>query len=233
MSRPALPQPPLTCAGQTLPYWLVRSPRRRTIGLKVDEQGLTVFAPANLPVAHLETLIQTRAAWIRTKWTECCQKSALRIAPREGALLPYLGRAVRLSLDSGPTRLEGEVLYLNPGRDDIPGTLRRWYQAQALPFFLPRVAQYAERLGVPLPAVALSNARRRWGSCHARGMIRLNWRLLKASPTEMDYVIAHEVTHLRHMNHGPEFRKTLQHLYPDHAEAHRTLRERGFLYQAF
>ncbi|MBU6994452.1 M48 family metallopeptidase [Ferrovum myxofaciens] len=233
MNQPALPQPLLTCAGQTLPYRLVRSPRRRTIGLKIDEQGLTVFAPPNLPGAQLETLIQTRAAWIRTKWTECCQKSALRVVPREGALLPYLGRTVRLSLDSGPTHLEGEVLYLNPGRGDITVALQRWYQAQALPFFLPRVAHYAGQLGVPLPAVALSNARRRWGSCHARGMIRLNWRLLKASLAEMDYVIAHEVAHLRHMNHGPTFRETLQCLYPNHAEAHRTLRERGFLYHAF
>ncbi|WP_297447894.1 SprT family zinc-dependent metalloprotease [Ferrovum sp.] len=233
MSRLALPQPPLTCAGQTLPYQLVRSPRRRTIGLKIDEQGLTVFAPLNLPAAQLETLIQTRATWIRTKWTECCQKSALRVIPREGALLPYLGRTVRLSLNSGPTRLEGGVLYLNPGRCGITVALQRWYRVQALPLFLPRVAHYVERLSVPMPTVALSNARRRWGSCHARGMIRLNWRLLKASAAEMDYVIAHEVSHLRHMNHGPAFRETLQHLYPDHAEAHRTLCERGFLYHAF
>ena len=96
--------------------------------------------------------------------------------------------------------------------------------ARALAWYRGRIEEYCHRLGLPVPAVRLSNARTRWGSCSSRSGIRLHWRLVHLSPALIDYVVAHEVAHLVEMNHSPRFWAVVERLYPDWREARAALR---------
>jgi len=96
-----------------------------------------------------------------------------------------------------------------------------------LPWFAERVAEYCFRLGRDVPAVKLSSARMRWGSCSSVSGIRLHWRLVHLSPTLIDYVVAHEVAHLVEMNHSPRFWAVMSELYPGWKEARMHLRAAG------
>jgi predicted metal-dependent hydrolase len=109
----------------------------------------------------------------------------------------------------------------------------KWYKQQALPHFTARVNHYAEILGVPNPHVMLSSANTRWGSCSHKGEIRLSWRLLKAPPHLIDYVVAHEVAHLKEMNHSPAFWQVVAQLYPDYILARKELESLEPRYRTF
>ena len=222
-----------------LPYTLSRS-RRRTIGFSVSAQGLRVTAPRWVPLADIEGVLSTKTDWIWRKWQEVQVReqrlAALHGAWREGAELPYLGAPLRLrrslggasvwteASDEGPA---GLALPLAEGADDQAWrqALARWLQAQARRHFRPRLDHFAERAGLPAPALRLSGARTRWGSASARGVISLNWRLMHLAPTLIDYVIAHEVAHLHEMNHSPRFWAAVAALMPDYDEHRRALRD--------
>ncbi len=225
--------------GRDVVYLLKRSPRRKTVALRIDAGGLTVSVPLRVSQGWLDRLLQDKAGWVLQKL------DALRAAPstewRDGEALPFLGRRLKLCLVPGRVRapavladerlLVGVEDAVEAGR--IEARVLDWYRRQALAHFGERLELYARRLGVPLPLMRLSSARTRWGSCNARGEIRLNWRLIKAPPEQIDYVVAHELAHLVEMNHSPAFWATVARIFPDHAAVRRELRRCSPLYSAF
>jgi predicted metal-dependent hydrolase len=102
-----------------------------------------------------------------------------------------------------------------------------WLQGEAKRLFAERLPLYAEKLGVRYHSFALSSAMTQWGSCTADGKIRLNWRLMHFALAQIDYVIAHELAHLREMNHGPRFWAAVQSIFPEFEAAKKALRQRG------
>ncbi len=112
----------------------------------------------------------------------------------------------------------------------IESGVRGWLKQQALACFTRRCRDYSAQLELPAPAVRLSNARTRWGSCHANGRISMNWRLVQAPMTWIDYVAAHEVAHLRQMNHSPAFWRTVEMLVADYAGRRAALRREAHRY---
>ena len=104
------------------------------------------------------------------------------------------------------------------------GQPEQWYRKQALTDFSRRLEILAAKLGVPTPALFLSNARSRWGSCNSRQEIRLNWRLLQAPPHIINYVVAHELAHLKEMNHSAKFWAMVEKIYPDYKTAEKELK---------
>ena len=102
-----------------------------------------------------------------------------------------------------------------------------WYRSQALACFGERIAFYAPRLGVALPQLRLSYARTLWGSCNTRGVIHLNWRLIQKPLHLVDYVVAHELSHLIEMNHSSAFWRTVERVYPNYAAARKELKKLG------
>ena len=146
----------------------------------------------------------------------------------DGATLPLFGRALTLRLREGritrwhPLTDEREELLLPTTVDPLRALLRA-LQARALAWYRGRIEEYCHRLGLPVPAVRLSNARTRWGSCSSRSGIRLHWRLVHLSPALIDYVVAHEVAHLVEMNHSPRFWAVVERLYPDWRSARAAL----------
>ncbi len=118
------------------------------------------------------------------------------------------------------------LLPLPPHADpqQIKDRVQGWLQNEAKRIFGERLAIYAQKLGVSYRAYALSSAATRWGSCSSDGKIRLNWRLIHFPLSIIDYVVAHELAHLREMNHSPRFWETVESIFPEFREARQTLK---------
>jgi len=227
--------------GEEILYLLKRSPRRRTIALRIDSSGLTVNAPARAPLYRLEAVLADKAGWVREKLAEMLARQAPERCWRDGESLPFLGGEVRLTVLAGRARavpqLDGAQL-LAEVADAADGAavkakVIKWYRGQALVHFSERIALYAARLNVPAPPLSLSNAASRWGSCNSRGEVRLNWRLIKAAPHLIDYVVAHELAHLKHLDHSPAFWDTVERLFPDCLTVRRELKSSGHCFHTF
>jgi predicted metal-dependent hydrolase len=115
-------------------------------------------------------------------------------------------------------------LPLQADPQQIKDRVQGWLQGEAKRLFGERLAIYAEKLGVNYRAYALSSAATRWGSCSSDGKIRLNWRLIHFPLSIIDYVVAHELAHLREMNHSPRFWETVESIFPEFREARQTLK---------
>jgi predicted metal-dependent hydrolase len=219
--------------GRVIDYTLRRSRRRRVITLMIDERGLHVSVPWRAGSRAIEAELRRHAAWILRKHAEW---QARRPAPRvwrDGETLLLLGEAVRLTLvpsHRSVCKEDGRLLVgagAQPQPDAVARLVTAWLREQALGCFLDRVARHAPLLGVAQPAVALSSARTRWGSCHAGGRIRLNWRLVQMPLRLIDYVVVHELAHLREMNHSPRFWSIVADVIPDYAARRREMRTEG------
>lgn len=240
MSYPLKEERDIQLREQMVRYTLVRR-KRRSIGFKVDEAGLTVSAPHREPYYYLEQLIQERAPWILGKLQEMAAKRLPPHTWQHGARLLLLGEELELQLyrslrRAEPIRSPGKLWLGLPDpqdADNVQTRIHHWYRRMALHHFHERLAHYSPRLGLPVPQLKLSNAKTTWGMCLSSGVIRLSWRLIKAPQPQIDYVVAHEVSHLRHMNHSPAFWKTVESLFPDFREQRKALERDGARYHTF
>ncbi len=221
----------------TLDYRLLRS-KRRTIGFLIDDEGLRVTAPRWVTVAEIESTIMEKCAWIFKKINEQRERSVRRLQPpmewRDGACLPYLGTDIVVRIaDSTNTgiRFDEQTRELHVSlpasatEQQLKDRVQGWLQAEAKRIFAERLDIYASKLGVTFKGFVLSSASTQWGSCTANGRIRLNWRLMHFALPNIDYVVAHELSHLREMNHGPQFWATVQSLLPEFETARKALRD--------
>jgi predicted metal-dependent hydrolase len=219
-----------------LDYQLLRS-KRHTIGFAVSEEGLRVTAPRWVPVSEIELAIIEKQNWIFNKMNEQRERSVRRLQPpmrwQDGAIIPYLGTSITIKLDESVqagVRFDEAafVLYISlpasASEQQLKDRVLGWLQGEAKKLFAERLAIYAEKLQVSFQSFALSSAATQWGSCTAEGRIRLNWRLMHFALPNIDYVIAHELAHLREMNHGPEFWATVQSVFPEFAAVRKALR---------
>jgi predicted metal-dependent hydrolase len=211
---------------QRVPYQLQRA-QRRSIGFVVGPEGLSVRAPRWVGVGEIESALRQRGDWILRQWQlqqqRLRQQELLRIRWGEGAELPYLGEPLRVQ--------RGELHGWQPASDGLPARLslrlpqdalesqwrdatQAWLQTRARELFQARLMHYAALLQVETPKLRLSSAKGRWGSASSGGTVSLNWRLMHFSPALIDYVVAHEVAHLREMNHGPRFWALVGELLP-------------------
>lgn len=232
-ARPlAANETPRTIAlGERIVPYVLRRARRRTIGLTIDHRGLRVGAPPRASLQEVEALIRQHRAWVEQKldeWRSRRRPEALAIV--DGARLPMLGEALQIRLAQGSNRalwsVHGELTLTLCLRspDDAGRLLEKALRERARTLFAQRLAHYAQQLALPVPPLALSAARTRWGSCSARSGIRLNWRLIHFPRDIVDYVVAHELAHLREMNHSPRFWAVVAQLYPDYQAARGELR---------
>ena len=223
----------------TLDYTLVRS-KRRSIGFMIDDDGLRITAPKWVTLTEIENAICEKQRWIFTKLNERRERSARRLQPqmewRDGGTLPYLGSDITLRILA--TQSAG-ILYDANSKEltvclsstaveqQLKDRVQGWLQLEAKRIFAERLPIYAEKLGVNYQSFALSSAMTQWGSCTADGKIRLNWRLIHFALPLIDYVIAHELSHLREMNHSPQFWATVQSVFPEFAAAKKALRDQA------
>lgn len=241
------PVPPAGSAGRRrlqvgeylLEYRLLRS-KRRTIGFLIDDDGLRITSPKWVPIAEIENAIREKQRWIIAKLHERRERSARRLQPQmqwcDGATLPYLGHDITLKILAAQTagiafdaQTRELTVSLPPEAEEqqLKDRVQAWLQAEAKRVFAERLPVYAEKLGVVYRSFALSSATTQWGSCTVDGKIRLNWRLIHFSLPLIDYVIAHELSHLREMNHSPRFWATVQSVFPEFQAAKKALRDSG------
>jgi predicted metal-dependent hydrolase len=219
----------------------LRRSRRSTIGFTVSVEGLMVRAPLSATVRVVEAALQQKADWILRKLDEMQRRGQQidqsRIVWKDGVVLPFLGQDLQVVLDPSHAFVgKGAALNLQHASDasaprllqvalphqaqpvQIRDTVQAWLQRQARDNFMQRLHHFAPQLQVQWRRLSLSNAVTRWGSASSDGSIRLNWRLIHVRQPIIDYVVVHELSHLRVMDHSPRFWDTVSTLVPDYAE---------------
>jgi predicted metal-dependent hydrolase len=226
--------------GNAIIEYTLKRGKRRTIGFVIDDRGLSVSAPRWVLLADIEQALLEKQRWIMDKLAEWQARRARMLVHatkwEHGTTLPYLGRSITIELGSGTkqTRLqlgmfEQETLLLalpeDASEQRIKDTVQGWLQGEAWRVFEERIPIFEARLGVKVTELKLSSASTRWGSAGADGRIRLHWRLVHFGMDVIDYVIAHELAHLREMNHSPRFWQVVESVLPDFDAARNRLRE--------
>lgn len=227
-------------AGRDISYVLKRSVRRRRAVLNVDEYGLTVHVPWRASRAAIERFVQDSAEWILRKLEEWSRFPPRRQRWLDGEQIDYVGQSLTLELLAGaavararladPDRLQ--IRLPIPSEAAARDAVVNWYRRHARLNFQSRVAHFVEQMQVRTPRLLLSSARSRWGSCNSNGEVRLNWRLIQAPQLVIDYVVVHELAHMREMNHSRRFWRIVEQACPGHAEARAHLEEKGRWYLA-
>ncbi|WP_454668307.1 M48 family metallopeptidase [Achromobacter kerstersii] len=226
---------------QPIGFVLLRS-RRRSIGFVITDDGLRVTAPSWVTLTQIDDAVREKARWILAKLREWhARKQQLAMAHtrwQAGGELPYLGKRILIGVggDSRQAWLsgdadapaDGDTLWLAlPSHADqsrIRDSAQAWLQQRAGAWFGARLAHFLQISGLKIRRWRLSSAATRWGSCTSDGNIMLNWRLIHFAPGIIDYVIAHELAHLREMNHSQDFWREVGQILPDFEDAKNILR---------
>ncbi len=231
MSRGQPAQGTVVLEGAPVRYWLYRVPRRKHVHLLVDERGsLVVRAPYHCSRQYAEAAIYANHGWAIRALQDA--RRSLRQRPRlvTGCRLPVLDESLtlRLRLTRRPRVCrDGHELWVE-GADLQPETVKSrlstWYRSQARAHFGARVTHFAAQAGVAPQRLTVRGQRTRWGSCSARGTISLNWRLMQVPAALVDYVVVHELCHLRHLNHSSAFWEMVGGIVPDWRDRRARLR---------
>jgi predicted metal-dependent hydrolase len=214
--------------------------KRKSIGFVISPDGLLVSAPKWVPMKEVDSVLQDKAAWVLKKLAALRERQtkseAQRIVWQDGAALPFLGEPVIVLLDprhafDGSAQLSTDANALpgvpkltlhiglphNAAPERIRDAVQAWLMRQAKRVFEERLNHYAPQLKVQWRKLSLSSAGTRWGSAGADGSIRLNWRLIHFKLSTIDYVVVHELSHLRVMDHSPRFWNTVESILPDYS----------------
>ena len=224
-----------------------RRAKRRTIGMVIGPDGLEVSAPRWVTVGEIESTLHEKADWIVRKLVEMQEHQRrlgeARIQWRDGVVLRYLGASLKVVLDSSATLKKNSAqletlgsespasfvlrigLPITASPEQIRDATQAWLMRRAKELFAERLDYFAPRLGVAWKRLSLSSASTRWGTASADGAIRLNWRLIHHKLDVIDYVVAHELSHLKVMDHSPQFWDTVKSVMPDYPKRRRVLRD--------
>ena len=215
--------------GRRVDYRLVRRRGRRGVGLKVDGTGMIVAVSLSTPISAVEEMIGDNSAWVLKKLDEWSHRRIVPQTWQTGTALPFIGDTLILMLDietksartkaaveqlMGHLFVRANVANTTSEAAVIEKAVVAWYKKQALPHVAQRAFFFAKLHGLAPPRVFLSSANSRWGSCNSRRELRFSWRLIKARPALIDYVVCHELAHLRHMNHSTAFWLEVERMCP-------------------
>jgi predicted metal-dependent hydrolase len=199
-------------------FSIARSARRRSISIEIRQAQVVIRAPNGVAESILLKFLNQKAAWVRAKIQE--QQQALAALPQartyqQGSQIPFMDETLTLVLGRGNrgavARVDNQLHLLLSARsrlDDetqIRQLLERWYQQQALNLLTQKTRALCARMGLECSQVTVRATRSKWGHCTSRGAIQYNWQILLAPEAIVDYLVAHEVSHLRHHNHSADF----------------------------
>lgn len=216
-------------------FLLRRSNRRRSIGIQVDEHGLTVSVPWRCSEQRLHNTLQGAEGWVLRKLAAWTRDRPPPIAWRTGDSLHFLGVTLTLEVATAAgrpcaARMHDRLLVTVPKPTDALAVQKlalKWLRREALEVFASHSVRLAPRMGVAPPRVFLSSARTRWGSCNGDGSIRVNWRLVQAREALIEYVVVHELAHFHAMNHSARFWGHVARVCPDYRTRRAELNEVG------
>jgi predicted metal-dependent hydrolase len=231
-----------TYGRRQLAYAYRESPNRRTMAIQVSkEAGIEVIAPKGTDPSFADAAVQEKGRWLmhQLRDLEAMESPPPARTFHEGESFPYLGRNHQLryvNADNGlEVKLKDGALTVWCARDQqgtapVAKAIESWYRRRAKEVLAARIKVYAERLGVPVPEVRVRKQAARWASCTPAGAILVNWQVIGAPSSIVDYVLAHEVVHLKHANHGRAFQTALARVMPDYQDRARQLERDGATY---
>ena len=221
------------------PYEVIRTNRKKSASIKIEEGKVKVIIPKTLSQKRLEQLVKEKTPWVRKKLREYAEYQPVK--PKEyvsGECFTYLGRNYRLKLVSGDSEQvklkQGQfVLGVNKdlSSDKLAGLVRdsllEWYFTHAKERLIEKTQRYAKIIGIEPTSVMVKSYRSRWGSCSSKGEISYNWKIIIAPHHIVDYVVVHELCHLKHHDHSPAFWKSVEQVIPDYRECREWLKVNG------
>ena len=187
-------------SGRELFYRFVRS-SRKTLSVEIGPKGLTVKAPFSASRRDVEAFLRKRPHWVLAHYDAMQEKME------------------KLSQQNGNSHLS----------ESQKEALEKQYRSLARECITRRASYYAAQLGVTYSSIRIAEQKTRWGSCSSRGTLSFHWRLVLAPPAVMDYVVVHEVCHLIHMDHSPDFWAEVESLMPDYKVYKTWLRKNGLV----
>jgi predicted metal-dependent hydrolase len=210
------------------------SDQRRTVRLTVERDAvITALVPPRLGRDELITLIKAKRRWLYGKLAARQELGEVR-PPREyvsGEGFPYLGRGYRLRIVDdapAPVRLiRGRLELRRDCLDDPARHLARWYRVTGRPWLHKRLGQWAPRMSVEVGELRVLPLGYRWGSCSPDGKVNIHWAAMQLTPDLVDYVLVHELAHLRRHDHTPEFWRIVERAMPDYESRRDRLRRAG------
>jgi len=225
--------------GEDLHYDIVRSRRRRrTIAITIERDGrIVVRAPARTARDALHQFVQDKRPWIKRKLLQIRQERT-HAHPRtfvSGERFFYLGdsyplKVMQSSNGTPPlTFISGEFQLNERFKGDRKALFVAWYKMQAETLIRQRVDRYRGVMDIPSVQTRITSAKYQWGGCSSRDRIAFSWRIVLAPLPMVDYVVVHELAHLRERNHSSNFWKIVEAILPDYRLRRQWLREQGYL----
>jgi predicted metal-dependent hydrolase len=214
---------------------LIRS-KRKTIALIIDNQArLIVRAPSYTPYKEIKDFVISKVTWIKKKQTEAKQKAKQAKRKRfiEGETFLYLGKIYPL-LISDDTKYAlhckgGNFILHSNCKPMARNIFIKWYKRIASKVLTERMEYFSTLTGIHVKSVKINNAVSRWGSSSDNGNINFAWRLIMAPREVIDYVVVHELAHLKEMNHSPKFWRIVGSIYPGYEKPLQWLKDNGHI----
>jgi len=217
---------------------VIRTKRLKTVSIKVNKDTVSIVVPHTYPNESIDQLLTKKASWIMKKISA---HSAIQLPPEKqyisGEQYLFLGQGYVLSIRQGAffsvKRVQEHLVITMPKgteqQQKVKNALVKWYKAQAELALKEKVIFYARLVGVEPVSVGVKTYKRRWGSCSAAGRIDFNWKIIMAPEHVIDYVVVHELCHLKQFNHSPKFWKEVERVMPDYVASKAWLKTNGLL----
>lgn len=229
--------------GESFEYRVERK-KRKTIGIKITLEGEVIVAsPLNVDNEYIKKLVEKKADWIIEKLDSIreSKKDTPSMEFRDGETIPYLGKRHKLRVigdvweRAGRLSFHGDefTLYINPKLDGEKRleagrmAMEKWMRKEAGRVFKERTKHFGEVLGLYPEKIVIKDQKSVWGSCSSRGNINYNYRLVMAPIEILDYIVVHELCHMKHPNHSKEYWNTVEGILPDYREKRNWLKENG------
>jgi predicted metal-dependent hydrolase len=221
--------------GQAIIYTLRRSFRARRVRLEISHStGLIVIVPRSYPAGRLPSLIKSKERWIARHLTRLSRYQPPQ-PPKKlktGDTVPYLGRKLKLMKQENHLGecvvLQGNELALNPylfANGLLETSLEKWYRAEAARLINDMAERLSSQMGIHYQGMLIRGQKTRWGSCSQKKNLSLNWKLVMAPQPVIEYVIIHELLHLKEMNHSKRFWELVAQYCPNWREHKKWLKE--------
>ena len=215
-----------------VPLLLVRNPRARRYLLRLLRDGTArVTIPRGGSIAVAQQFLRRHHGWLEGQVQKWQARPVGTAAWHIGAQILFRGGSVQILSDHpGQIHFGGESLPATDVAADLRPLVEKHLRKMAARELPARLGELAAQHGFVVKRVTVRGQRTRWGSCSRRGTVSLNWRLVQTPASVRDYIILHELAHLRHMNHSDRFWREVERLCPDYRTAERWLKQqRGWL----
>lgn len=221
-------------------YTVHRTSRTKTVSIAVDpDDGVVLAAPRGVSLDRLDGVVRQKARWIVSNLRSASDRppppterefvsgESFLYAGRQHTLRVIVGAEVGTRLDHGRLVVRVKPQTGSRRADLVRDQLVVWYRARASDRLCDLVSAWSDRTGLSPSRLSITSQRRRWGSCSPSREVRLNWRIVGASKRLVEYVVVHELVHLRHPDHTASFWRTVAKWIPDYDERRAQLREVG------